>query len=708
MKMVQRVSAHCFVIFLGVGMFFVQGPSFVYHLSDRVADAGDSLINCWILAWNAHALVAPGMNVWDAPFYYPVKNTFTFSETMFGNLWLTLPVQFLTGNPTLAFNALVLGSFVLGMYCTFLLVGSLTGNFVAGVVAGIVFSFSPYRWADIPHAQLLPFFWAPLGLLLAHRFLETNGKRHLPGLFAVLVVQYYTSIYLGTILVITTVTFAVVHVLAERRGKDRFVWFTDPRLLTTLLGGGALAALALAPLVLPYTRTARAWGFVRTQADNASFSCEPLSYLVPNPGFRSYQWLYYLFEGQIRGYCGLGVTPWLLALGGILVARRRPQTLGTGGARVVKRFAWTALVMAVLMLGPCLILLDRQRHFPLPYFLVYHLVPGAKALRVPTRFILPLLLCLAVLGGFAVAQALHAWRRWRPVTRALIGAASLALFALDYAVTDNSGVVCEPRAQFPPVYAYLAAGEAGRPVLELPASLGGQFRYLYYQTAHWRPLLGGESGSFTPAALEMAKRTQGPPTDATLRFLELTPAQTLVIHLNACPGAVEQWRGADLTRYGFRRVGQFGEALVWERVQPLPDSSSRLRVVRGDFQFSKALLEDRLDISLVLSPGAGGRPWRYLERGLADLTIEVVGPQGEVQRYTKPFAIPPYLLPGETAAVRLDKVRGRFAGARRVRIRGPLVEGFEAEVAPGMTATASKPYTIEAARRAQPFGCQQL
>jgi hypothetical protein len=681
----QRILAHGRVLLLGTAIFFVQGPSFVRHPGDQLADAGDSLLNTWILAWDARAL-AGGENVWDAPFYYPARNTFAFSENMFGNLWLTLPVQALTGNPVLAFNSLVLASFVLGMYCTFLLVRSLTGNDLAGIVSGILFSFNPFRWSEIPHIQLLPFFWAPLALLLAHRFLETQRRRYAVGLLATLVAQYYTSIYLGTILMITTAVFAGIHWLVERRGKARWVFFVNLRLAATLVVGGVLAALALLPLATPYLRTARDWDFVRTQADNASFSCEPLSYFVPNGSFRSYAWLHDALEGKVRGHCGLGIVPWLLAGLGLLVAGKLPlpMTPIPGAARdencgrVARRFAWTALVMAILMLGPCLIWFNQQHRFPLPYFLVYHLVPGGKAMRVPARFIFPLLLCLSVLAGFAVAHGLNAWRRWRPGARLLVGAALAALLALDYRVADNPGVLCEPPDRFPSVYAYLAAGDRDGPVLELPAAIGGQFRYLYYQTAHWRPLLGGESGSFTPAALETAKRTQGAPTAQTLRFLELTPAQTLVIHLDNYAGAErEAWRTADPAPHGFRLAGQFGNALIWERVASLPQSVARLRITHADLQLSRAFLRDRLDITLVLAP-AGGDPWRSLERGLSHVTIEVVDSQGNVQQFTKPFTIPPYLLAGETASVQLDKVRGPFASATRVRLRGPLIEPFEA------------------------------
>jgi hypothetical protein len=204
-------------------------------------------------------------------------------------------------------------------------------------------------------------------------------------------------------------------------------------------------------------------------------------------------------------------------------------------------------------------------------------------------------------------------------------------------------------------------------------------------------MLGGESGSFTPAALEMARRTTGMPTADTLHFLELTPALTLVIHLNAYTDAQRQaWQTTDPRRHGFRRAGQFGDALVWEREHPLPSSATKLRISRPDLQFSRAFLRDRLDIALTLVPADTDKPWRYLERGLGDLTVDVVNPSGVVQRFTKPFAIPPYLLPGESTTVKLDKVRGPFADACRVRIRGPLVEEFEVEVAPLLTATAAK------------------
>jgi hypothetical protein len=675
MTALKSFGLHFGVLLLGVVIFFVQGPSFVHHLAERLPDAGDSLLNCWILAWDAHALTTHDVNIWDAPIFYPARNTLTFSETMFGNLWLTVPVELLTGNPILAYNALVLVSFVLGMYCTFLLVRALTSSFGAGVLAGILFSFNPQRWSEVPHVQLLPFFWAPLALLLVHRCLEKPRAWTLLAVFATIVAQYYTSLYLGTMLLVMSGLFVAIQLIEEDGRKNCLAVLTDRRLQKVFLAGSALAALlALLPLALPYWRTIQDWDFVRTQADEASFSCELASFVVPQESFRSYHWLRHLLGGHFRGCGGLGVLPWLLAVGGILVGRRQP---------VVRRFAWTALAMALLMLGPCLIFFNRQYPLPLPYFLVHHLIPGSKALRAPSRFVLPLLLCLAVLAGFAIARVLRALQRTGPSIRVLVAAPLLGFLCVDYAVSDNPGIPLERGDALPPVYRYLQTCEGDRPVLELPPTLGAQFRYLYYQTTHWQPLLGGESGNVTPAAQEMSRRIQGGPTPQVLRLLALTPAATLVVHLNAYPVEAEReaWRAADLGAYGFRPVGQFGEALVWQRACPLPPSASKLRVLQSRVAISHGLSGDRFDLSLVVTPAGKDLPWRFLERGFGEVIIEIVDADG-VQRSLKSVAVPPYLLPGEQARIKLERIRGSFAGAHSARISGLLLEPCEIKATP--------------------------
>jgi hypothetical protein len=681
MNLAKTVLSHLAVFGIAAGVYFVQGPEYVRHPFDRLPEGGDSILNAWILAWDAHALFEPQLNVWDAPIFYPVKNALAFSETMFGNLWITLPVQYLSGNHVLAFHALVLTSFLLCSYFTFLLVYALTRSFPAGLIAGLIFSFNPYRWSEVLHVQLLPFFWAPLALLFCHRFLETWRTRYFVGQMLALLVQFYASIYLGIILFMTLLVFGTVHILAERQGKDRWVFVTNRRLLWTQLAGWSLLLLALLPLAIPYWQTTHAWNFARSESDNVSFSCELLSFLVPDAAFRSYQGWQQLFQGHVHGSVGLGLVPWGLALTALVLARRFRHQHSEGDIRVLKRFAWTGLVVALFMLGPYVIWLGSRTDVPLPYLMVYHVIPGAKAMRVPARYVFPLLLCLAVLGGFAVARLVEGWRRWRPAFRVASGLAAVALLGMDYAVTDQAGVVLETKDHFPPVYDYLAHGGAGQPILELPVGMYGQFRHLHYQTAHWRPLLGGESGCYPPAIAVLIGRTLRPPSEDMLRFIRLAPVQTLVIHLdqydNWHQGA---WRRADLSRHGFTFAGQHGEALVWER-QALPlVASPRLRVVQPLLEHSKGVLRDAWKLEAVVVPAEKERPWRFLDQGTAELEIVLVDPEGKEYRYASSVQVPPYLLAEESATLKLGNFRGGPKQVQRLRLRGPLFQPYEAEV----------------------------
>ena len=87
---------HLSVLLIAATVFYLQGPQLVRHPATHLKDCGDAILNAWIMAWDAHALTDPHAHIWDTPVFYPVANTLTFSETMFGNLWLAAPVNWLS------------------------------------------------------------------------------------------------------------------------------------------------------------------------------------------------------------------------------------------------------------------------------------------------------------------------------------------------------------------------------------------------------------------------------------------------------------------------------------------------------------------------------------------------------------------------------------------------------------------------------------
>ena len=88
--------------------------------SDIPWDLGDSLLNAWILAWDADRLlrffsgdVAALRGFWNANIFYPEPLTLAYSEHLFAQALQILPVYALTGNIILAYNLLFLSTFAL-------------------------------------------------------------------------------------------------------------------------------------------------------------------------------------------------------------------------------------------------------------------------------------------------------------------------------------------------------------------------------------------------------------------------------------------------------------------------------------------------------------------------------------------------------------------------------------------------------------------
>lgn len=680
--MVRAFARHVAVIGLGLLLFFLQGPSFVRHLATQLPEGGDAVLNAWIMAWDVHALTQPGADVWNAPIYFPARNTLAFSETLFGNLWIALPVDLLTHNPILVANLVILSAFVLTMYTTFLLVQRVTGSFLAGVVAGILFSFSPLRWGELGHVQLLPIFWSPLALLACHRFLETRRPLPFLGMVLALVAEFYASINLGVLLMVTLLFFVGLHVLLDLRGRDRLFLVATRRGVVLTLLAVALMVCLLLPLAVPYARTLHTWQVGRSVSENASFSCEPLSLVIPPPSFASYRLVSERCTHAVRNCSGVGFVPLLLAAIGLLAFWRHPERFSPEQRRLARRLLWMAPILAICMLGPMLIWLDKNRGIPLPYTLVYHGIPGATAVRTPVRFYLPLLLCLSILAGFGVRELQHLWQRFSLLPRLLLIVAPVLLLGMDYAVSETPG--WQPAARTPDVYAYLAQGEPDRPILELPArgfACQDDYEYLYYQTRHWRPLVAGVTGSATPAVLQTWARTASMPTEETLRFLELCPAQTVVLHLDRyTPAEAEAWRHASLERHGFRLAADFGADRVWERQGELPAGAPLLQVRHGEPHLTRRLLLPRLALQIDVAPNEQNLPWRCLERGCEEVEICLTDADGRDHFYQRPMEIPPYLLAGQIMRARIEPITAVPAHIRHVRLHAAHLEEYDADV----------------------------
>jgi hypothetical protein len=190
--------------------------------------------------------------------------------------------------------------------------------------------------------------------------------------------------------------------------------------------------------------------------------------------------------------------------------------------RKVRVWVWTSLIFGVLTLGPLLQINGRYRFdldglettVPLPFALL-HFIPVIKANRAPNRNSVLLMLGLAVLAGYGVYWLLGWLRRNRATGRAgwltpvvattLTAAILFEHLALPFPLSD---------ARVPAVYDQIAAEPGDFSVLQLPLGWRNSFGVFgpektllqYYQTAHGKPMLGGNISRAPAFKLEYFQR----------------------------------------------------------------------------------------------------------------------------------------------------------------------------------------------------------
>lgn len=98
---------------------------------------------------------------WQANIFHPAPYALAYSEHLFTEVVMALPVWLATHNVILAYNAVFLASMALSGLGMFLLVRQLTGSAIASFLAGLAFAFLPYRLSQIPHIQVMSSEWVP-------------------------------------------------------------------------------------------------------------------------------------------------------------------------------------------------------------------------------------------------------------------------------------------------------------------------------------------------------------------------------------------------------------------------------------------------------------------------------------------------------------------------------------------------------------------
>ena len=481
----------------------------------------DGPLQAFFIGWDAQALAhAPG-RVFSPPIFYPEPNTLTYMDHLIGETVVASPWLALFPSVAPGYNFLVLLSFVASAWAVYRLARLFAVSRSAALLAGFLYAFSLYRFANIDSLNQLQTEFMPLALFFGFRFLRQARTRDFLGMAATFLVQVYFGWYYTFFLAFALLLLFAYGLVRHRAVLARARW-------------GACAALALAvlglalPVALPYWREARLLPeFHRSLGEVEQYSASGLDYFRVNPRSVLAPWTPFVVSGQAY-WPGL-VTMLLAAIG--LVAWLRKAFPDSWRDAV---YLLVLLLLAyVFSLGPYLHV-NGHRVLALPYGWVYRVVPALSSIRAVCR------LAILVILGLALWAALgyEILRRRTPARKAWIlpAIAFPAAAVMAWQLPTDSYEL--PTAQkIPPVYVWLARQPGAPPVLEVPGPVEvanekePEILRQLYVLYHGKPLLGGVSGFVSIRYRNFREALHGFPSDESVDEATRLGAQLVIVHL---------------------------------------------------------------------------------------------------------------------------------------------------------------------------------
>lgn len=513
------------------------------HLIDPVGlGRADFRLLVWALAWDAHALVTQPWDIFNANTFYPAPYSLAYSEHLLGYAPLFAPTYWLTHNPVLATNVLILLIFALRALSMYVF-ARLYMPAPAAALAGVFYGFPAAARIELAYFHAQGFFFLPFALFCTARWLGRARPGYAALLAFTLFLQATTSAYLGFALAFAygaALPFLVLD-----------AWpMIDRRRVVGLAAALGLALLGAALLALPYLWL-KDLGLVPEYSDD-----NPAVGLMMAP----------MKVNSYLAYGSIGLAGYALAAIALL-----PRWTG----RACPLLMGIALTVAGIIAasGPALNLFGLELWSP--YGLLTRWVPGLATVRLPARLFVVAQLGLSLLAGLGAARCIQRVPRYVGWGACVAAAAFMLLRQEPVAIKT---VAYPVGAQVPAVYRALAQARDGRAVLELPrANWDVAAERMILSTTYWLPIVDGYSG-YTPQTDDylQAIATRLPGSGALQRLVDVADIGWLIVHTDELqPDRAARWNGP--LPAGLELVGRYGgDLLVRVSRQPLLDQRALL------------------------------------------------------------------------------------------------------------------------------------
>lgn len=488
---------------------------------------GDSFFSAWTIGWNLHILATDPANFWNTNIFFPVKNTLAFSDGLFVQTAMAIPIFALTKNLIFSNNILILTSYFLAAWSAYLLAFYYTKKHIPAFLAGMIFGFAAYRIVSPGHFQNLHIFWMPLAILFLQKYLDAGKRKHLI-LFALafsgqMLSSWYNGYFLGLlILFFLAYNFSAIF---ERLKKD---W-------KSFLLAGLIVFILVAPFAWPYVK-------LNMEKSGAGYSLDAAAdgsadfggYLIPPPFTSPGQWI--AAHGITKIEWGenmhfVGFVP-LLAIFLYFFFRYR-QRIDPALDAKTKFWLWGALVFTILSFGPFLWWQDHLTRVRLPYYFIYRFIPITHFMRTPSRMNILVLLSLAIASALVFSQIKI--KNKILATLAIIFVSAFILFESHDVFLAKALV---RKGACPPIFDEIKNDQSIKAlaVLPVPEDHGKNAEYMLDSACFgYKPLFNGYSGYFPGKYSANAKIIATFPSDESLAKMKKMGITHALVYLDKFP-----------------------------------------------------------------------------------------------------------------------------------------------------------------------------
>ena len=487
-SIIHDMKLHFIIILIFIGLTVIMTWPVSANFDSEIAGQGigDPLHMLWRF-WMIKFSLENGLDPFNTNLiFYPDG-----INTLQHNIFSTGVAYFLQSffSIELTWNIIWLSSFVLGGYSCFLLARKLTGNFIASIIAGIIFTFSTYHFAHgLVHIGLTVIFWIPIFVLFLYRTSESKSVLNpiLAGVFLFLVStsHFYYSYYM--------ILFAIIFLVFNYVKRTEL---TKSQYIKNTLIFIIVSILLVSLIVLPSLGSISESYKHRDISEHSFFSLSLEYIFVPAPLHSIHSFSDYVIPQSIYEIAQIQYNPhaleWLVYLGFGSLILSGLAIYWNWRRSLIQFWCIVGGFFLLFSLGPELKIFVELTGIPLPYQLLYQ-VPGLDFFRAPARFIIIVILATAILSAFGISNISKKFNL-KPSKQMILGCCIAVIILVELSVIPYPTT----ELSIHEIYDTIANDERNIAVLEAPIGGYGDIgmysneAYQYYQTVHKKPIIGG-------------------------------------------------------------------------------------------------------------------------------------------------------------------------------------------------------------------------